>query len=260
MQEQSWESILEELFHLLGLSSKEAVVYRTLLEMGTSDVASLVTRTGLKRGITYTVLYSLARQKLVKQLTKNKKTTFQAEHPKSLLDMMNRQKNQMEHLEENIHSLYPKLSSMYKLSVGKPSVRYFEGEDGILEVFEDIYAPKKDIVYGCVDLEKADRSFPSYIMKRLIPKRIKNGVQAHSIIGDSKNARTLQKQDSKQLRTSILIDKKDYPLPAEIDIYEDKVAMLSFVKGEFIGVIIENADIAESLRSIFRLAFGSTSK
>ena len=51
------------------------------------------------------------------------------------------------------------------------------------------------------------------------------------------------------------MDKKTYPLPAEIDVYEDKVAMLSFAKGQFVGLLIQNKDIATSLKTIFKLAF-----
>ena len=65
----------------------------------------------------------------------------------------------------------------------------------------------------------------------------------------------LSKRDKKQLRESVLLDKKTYPLPAEIDVYEDKVAMLSFAKGQFVGLLIQNKDIATSLKTIFKLAF-----
>ncbi len=85
--------------------------------------------------------------------------------------------------------------------------------------------------------------------------RMKNRVTAYSLIADSPQARGVKKNDKTQLRKSILIDKKKYPLPAEIDVYEEKIAMLSFNKGEFVGIIVENKDLAESLRSIFKLSF-----
>ena len=51
------------------------------------------------------------------------------------------------------------------------------------------------------------------------------------------------------------MNKSTDPLPAEIDVYEDKIALLSFTKGKFVGILIQNQDIATSLKTIFKLAF-----
>ncbi len=77
---------------------------------------------------------------------------------------------------------------------------------------------------------------------------------ALTFFGDSPVAKELQKNDATSYRESFLLDKEEYPMPAEIDIYQDRVAMLSFKKGEFLGLVIENEDFAQSLRSIFKLA------
>lgn len=45
----------------------------------------------------------------------------------------------------------------------------------------------------------------------------------------------------------------EYTAPVEIDIYGDKIALMSFGK-ELIGVIIESPQIARALKEIFLLA------
>ena len=255
MQKQTFSKILEPLFISLGLSEKEARIYRIILEIGQGKAGTVSTKSGLKRGITYATLYNLEKQGLVSQVVIKSKTHFRAEDPTKLLDLVDKKKDELKTLENSLKDIVPKLKSQYKLAVGKPTIRFFEGEEGIKAVFEDIYAPKKEPVYGCVDLEKADEAFPSFVLEKLIPKRVKNKLVAKALVADSPQAREIAKHDKEQLRETILIDKKKYPVPAEIDVYEDKIAMLSFKKGEFIGILIENKDLAESLKSIFKVAF-----
>ncbi len=250
-------SLSQSLLIGLGLSEKEANIYSKLLQIGEASVSHIIKESGLKRGITYAVLYKLEQMGLVIQLKRSGKTHFQVTDPQNLKSMVEQKKKEIDSLHHNLDYVMPGLVSQYKLAVNKPTVRYLEGQEGIREVFEDIYAPKTEGVYGCVDLEKADEVFPSYIMDKLIPKRVKNKLFAYSLIADSDMARLVQKNDDKQLRKSVLIDKKLYPLPAEIDVYGDKIAMLSLKKDEFVGLIIENADLAQTLRSIFKLAFST---
>ncbi len=234
-----------------GLSQKEARIYLYLLEKGPNKALTIFKDLGMKKGNTYALLEEL----IGKRLVIKKGTVFLPQTPLNVLSQIEEKTKSLENVLQNFKNLIPQLNSLYKRSSGKPTIRYFEGEEGIKSVFEDIYSPKKDIVFGCVDLEKADEVFPAYIIEKLIPKRIKNKVIVHSFVADSPQARKVAQKDRQQLRKTVLLDKNKYPFPAEIDIYKDKIAMLSFAKGEFIGLMIENHDFAESLKSVFRLAF-----
>lgn len=249
---------LELLFRHAGLSEKQAKLYRLLLLNGESRPSTLSKKSGLKRGNVYALLKDLAFRGLVTEFEKDKVTYFRPEPPEKLTALIEAREKEVAIAKSLAADLLPSLTSQWKTSVGKPVIRYYEGEAGIHEIFTDIYKPKNDNVYGCVDLEEADRAFPEHILKTLIPLRIKNKVVAYSLIADSPQARLVATQDAIHLRKTILVDKKELPLPAEIDVYEDKIAMLSFAKGEFIGILIENKDFAQSLRSIFRKAFGET--
>ncbi|MFA9288746.1 MAG: TrmB family transcriptional regulator [Weeksellaceae bacterium] len=255
MKSNTSKKSLEPLLSALGFTDKETDIYMLLLKLGEAPAATIITQTKLKRGIVYAALASLEKLQLITTQTKDKKTYFRIEHPSQLLRVTKQKVEEAQVLSAGLQKLLPDLSSQYKLAVGKPTIQYFEGEEGIKEVFEDIYAPKDDIVWGAVDFEASDEAVPSYIVDKLIPKRIKNKLWAYSFFADSPQSRKLKGVDRKSYRKCILVDKKKYPLPAEIDVYEDKVAMLSFEKGEFIGLLIENKAFAQTLRSIFKLAF-----
>lgn len=249
---------LELLFRHAGLSEKQAKLYRILLADGEQRPAFLSRKSGIKRGNTYALLRDLKLRGLVTEFEKSKITYFRPEPPEKLAALIDAREKNVGIAKLLARDLLPRLNSQWKTSVGRPVVRYFEGETGIHDVFADIYAPKKDIVYGCVDLEVADAAFPKHIIKDLIPLRIRNKVTAYSLVADSPQTRAIAAKDEVQLRKTVLVDKKEYPLPAEIDVYEDKIAMLSFEKGEFIGVIIQHGAFAQSLKSIFRRNFRTT--
>lgn len=245
---------LELLLISAGFSKKEAKIYLYLLEKGPSKALEVFRVLKMKKGNTYALLNKLVKKGFVTK----RKTKFIPQSPQIIFYQLEEKTEAISNNLDNFKTLLPKLNSLYKLSIGKPTIRYFEGEEGLREVFDDVYAPGEKEIYGCVDLEKVDQVFPEYIVSKLIPKRIKNKLKAISFVAKSNQAKEIAKKDKEHLRETTLLDKKKYPLPAEIDVYEDKIAMLTFAKGEFVGLLIENRDLAESLRSVFKLAFRKT--
>lgn len=249
---------LELLFRHAGLSEKQAKLYRLLLADGEARPSSLSKKSGLKRGNVYALLHDLSFRGLITEFEKEKVTYFRPEPPERLTALIEARKKDAAIAGELAADLLHGLNRQYTMAVGKPTIRYFEGEEGIHEVFSDIYAPKKEPVWGCVDLEVAHEAFPEHITKTLIPLRVKHNVFANSLVADSPTSRAIQSEDAKQLRRTVLVNKKIHPLPAEIDVYEDKIAMLSFEKGKFVGILIQNQAFATTLKSVLALTFASS--
>ena len=76
------------IFKKLGLSDKEAHVYLSLLEHGTSSVRSLAASTKLNRGTTYDILKKLREVGLASFFHKNTKQHFVAEDPEKILKLL----------------------------------------------------------------------------------------------------------------------------------------------------------------------------
>lgn len=239
---------------IFGLTKKETSIYELLLKEGTLPVMTIIKKSGYKRGIVYKSLYSLQAKGLVTKEILGKKIHFTPQSPTKLTVLAEQAFESVQRAKVEMQTLLPNLVKDYIHSVERPVVLQYEGKEGLQEVFEDVYAPKNEPVYGCVDLEHASEALSQQIPKRLIPLRIRNRVQAKTFIGESPTARKVQGLDTKQLRESVLLNKTDYPLPAEIDVYEDKVALMSFAQNEFVGLIIQNQDIATSIKSIFKFA------
>lgn len=251
-----YKNVLED----SGLKPGEAEIYDILLQFGDSPASQLTSKTKLKRGMIYKFLDDLKQRGLVSSYSKGRKTQFRAEHPYKIMETIENNIKSAEYQKISLESVLPKLAESYNQKETRPTVSYYEGITGIRKVFQDIYAPKEEPVYGCVDLEISDKALPQHVVKDLIPLRIRNSVKAISFVANSDLSKRIQKKDAESLRKSVLLDKKEFPVPAEIDVYEDKVALLSFQKGEFAGILIQNKDIATTLKTIFKIAFSKFEK
>lgn len=248
---------LELLFRHAGLSEKQAKLYRILLSDGEQRPAFLSRKSGIKRGNTYALLRDLKLRGLVTEFEKGKITYFRPEPPSKLLELIAGREKDI-HIARDIASdMVPRLTSQWKTAINRPIVQLYEGKEGMERVFEDIYGPKggDKTVWGCVDIERVHVEFPKKLEKKLIPMRKKHKWIAKSLFTDNAGGHALKARDTKELRESYLVDGGKYPLPAELDIYDDKISLLSFEQGEFVGLIIQNEPFAQTLRSIFKLAY-----
>jgi sugar-specific transcriptional regulator TrmB len=201
------------------------------------------------------VLHSLEKKGLITTFKKQRKTYFRAESPNKVLTLLEQRSVEVNQAKTSFAKILPKLTSAYKMTIGKPAVRYFEGEEGVKEVFTEVYQTKDKIVWGCVDIDRAEEGLKNYIIPNLLPLRLKQKSWSYSLTADTPTARVKKKDDAKELRKQVFLDPKKYPLPAEIDVYEDKIAMMNFRQGDFIGLVVEDRDFAQSLKSIFQFVF-----
>ena len=251
------KSPLEATLVKAGLSSEEAEIYLDLLEHGAETASQIATHTTVKRTYVYKLVEGLLEKGLVREVKDGRTTKFEPNSPDHLLGLVEAKKYELSSAERELEAALRSLKDKYSSVEAKPVITYFEGEPGIRKVFKDIYGPKESVVWGCVDLEESDKAVPGYIIKDLIPLRVKNKVFAKSFIANSEQGRIVHSKDGQSLRESVLLDKNEYPLPAEIDVYDDKIALLGFEKNQFVGVLIQNKALATSLKSIFKLAFDS---
>jgi len=242
---------LELLLISAGLNKKEAQIYLYLLEKGPTKALTIFEKLKMKKGNTYALLEKLTQKGFILK----KGPLFSPNPPQTIFFQLEEKAEMLNNSLNNFKSLLPKLNSMYKLSLGKPTIRYYEGKEGLVEVFKDVYSPKTKPVYGAVDADKIEEIFLGLSEGKLIPTRLKTGLKVKVLFNDTPLAQKLHQMDKKQLRESILLDKEKYPLPAEIESYEDKVALMSFKKGDFLGLIIENEEFALTLRSILKFLF-----
>ncbi len=228
---------------LSGLDKKDAAGYLALLELGEATMSQLVRKSRLKRTTLYHVIETLKARGLASTTRKGKKTYYVAEDPRKLLE-------QADDNRRNLERMLPELLSVTHGSAAKPKVRYFEGADGIKEVYKDILRfpdQKMQAWLGGTIINTVDKTF---IEDYYIPKRIEKKIWAEVIASDTPAGRTFKSKDITSLRRTRLLDPKRFPLSIEINLYgSDRIGFMS--TEDQLGLIIESKAIADTLRSIF---------
>ena len=112
--------VLEE----FGLNKNESAVYLSLLQLGQSSVLTIARQTAFKRPTVYLILDSLIEKGLAVVVPKEKKKLFLALSPDRLEEELARKINL-------IRQALPELSALYRSETAKPSIKFFESNEGI---------------------------------------------------------------------------------------------------------------------------------
>ncbi|MEX1112231.1 MAG: helix-turn-helix domain-containing protein [Candidatus Andersenbacteria bacterium] len=241
----------------LGLKDKEAAVYLACLELGPSPVQQVSRKARVVRATTYVILESLMHMGLVTKFKEGKKTLFSAEPPRQLKRLLEKQKEELGEKEYHLDDVLPELQMIMKSGEGKPSVRYFEGIEGLNAIRREMlmYSKPDDTWYNFTPIDYLDsvlqKEQDSYYKQRNA-KRIKS-----KTIFLSKSP-TVKKQilsayENKLIEQRYLSADKS-PVTSGLTVYRDRIAIGSFA-GRLGGVVIESEPMANMMRRLFELAW-----
>lgn len=241
--------MLTSLFQKLGLTDKEAKIYLANLEIGSSPVSKIASKAKINRVTTYDILEKLIKKGLINFIVRAKVKYFTATDPELVV-------NEFKKRSEELQKALPDLKRLHGDTV-HPRVRYFEGVEGIKNIYTDTLTSKTEILNYCNS--KQIRAFwPGYDIE-YVKERAKNGIFLKGIAPEDEYGHQVQNQDKDNNREIRLISKEKFNFSNEINIYDDKVAIISS-KDELIGMIIESHEIAETQRSIFKMVWEFSSK
>ena len=153
---------------------------------------------------------------------------------------------------QSLEQVLPEIEQLGLSHKTIPQVTVYEGKKGLIRVMEDTLTSSMDLLcWGDVKLASTtilDDYYPTYIRKKVAKKLWVRGIVSYDREGVE-----FKKRGEKELRELYLVPKEKFPFLNEINIYEDKVAIIAHA--DLVGVIIRNKNIADTQRSIFRLAF-----
>ena len=249
------KKVLEE----LGLSDKESRVYLSLLELGPSPVQKIAQKADVNRVTAYVNLEALSKLGLVSTVEKGKKTLFSAEPPEQLESLIGKKEAELQRKKRELLDALPELKNIFRYAGERPVVKFYEGIEGLLAVREDYLRSvrKNETTLGMMSLDTLFETFPSY-EKDATKRRIEKGVRSKIIYtkkdGPIKNATSPQ-----MLREARFVPTEKFPITCDIAIYSKNKISIESYKNK-IGVIIEDDDIANTLKVIFNLAWEDAEK
>ncbi|KKR21244.1 MAG: Transcriptional regulator, TrmB [Candidatus Moranbacteria bacterium GW2011_GWA2_39_41] len=234
--------IIEDLIKI-GLDKKEAQLYLCLLELGETNLARISQKSNIKRTTCYDIVESLKNKGLISVTTRKKRVYYVAEDPRK----MERQLEEKKHV---LNSILPQLLSVANFIDKKPAIRYFEGTEGIKDVFRDTLNFPKQEILAWVSEEAVEHFDINWLWNFYVTKRAEKKIWSRSIAPDVPYLKNVKTFDQAHLRQSRLISSKDFPFQVEINLYSnDRIGIMSF--REKFGLIIESKQIYTTLKSIF---------
>ena len=236
----------------LGLTEEEAKVYMAVLELGGSYVSAIAKKAGVHRVSCYHTLDNLVKKGIVSTFTKNNMKYFAVESPRILV-------NQTEERFQKAQKLLPELLSITNALAYKPKIQYYEGMQGIKNIFEDTLSAKEELL-GYTNLTDLPKVIPEDYLRDYVKRKMKKNIKTRMLSPISKDALTYLKRYYPKGFDPILVEiffvnPKEYMFEYEINIYGNRVSVVSLNPDELMGLIIESPVYAKTQRSIFNLAW-----
>ncbi len=229
-----------------GLDKKAGKIYLTLLELGESNLSTILKKTGIKRTTAYDVLNDLRNRGLVAFTKLGKRTHYVAEDPHAI-------GTHIEDSKKKFNQILPELLSISNAILKKPKIRYYEGVEGMRQVYEDTLKYPDQELLGWVS-EKALSVLGKKFLYSYLASRMQKKIWVRAIATETSEMAKYAEEDVSSLRKTRLVAKDDFPFEVEVNLYGKRnIAIMSFEE-EF-GMIIESEKMWKTLKSIFEMGW-----
>jgi len=246
----------------IGLSDKAALVYAAVLELGVAYPSKVSQITKLNRTTVYHILTDLSIKGLITEIERKNKLCYQIEKPDRLIAYTKKQAQLAEDRAVRATKLLPEIQGLFATTPNKPRVRYFEGLDGVLTVFEDHVSEQKPYeMLAYSNVEELVKITPEKFAREYIKKKEKLGVTTRAIFPDTPFGHAYNQDIYGEVSKQTLVQARfipadQFPYEGEVTMYgKNKVSIINFQKDTLIGVIIEDQMIADMMRMVFELAW-----
>lgn len=236
---------LKEVLANIGLEEKEVSIYLAALELGPSPASEIAEKAKINRVSSYDIFEKLIQRGLISTYTQNNVRYFAATDP----DIM------MEDYQQKVLNLKVALPYLKQLkgAMDHPKVSYFEGFEAVKKLYIDSLSAQTEIL-NYADSKLVRIHWPNYD-KEYVMERVQRKIYLRGIAPRDSAGKKVMADDEAMHREIRLVDPKRFLFKNEINIYDDKVSIISFNNDKVLGMLIESGAIAETQRSIFKMAW-----
>ena len=232
------------------MTTKEKKVLASLYKIGDSTVAEVAKDTLINRTTLYPILEKLLSKGLISKISAEGRVVYQ---PISQEDFIQWTQRKEKEAQKQATSLSAWIHAQKKND--QPSlisdIKYFEGLEGVKSLYADTWRNNEEkLIYCITDYKSAYEKMGEFFEKEYFPERIKRGVHIKNILPESKIGHDKMKTAKEFLREMKFIKILE-DLDIEINVYDNKVAIVAFDKIHPSGILIKNAKIASAMKNIF---------
>jgi sugar-specific transcriptional regulator TrmB len=240
-----WNKLLKS----LGFSDSESTIYLTSLELGPAPVQDIAKKAGVSRVTTYAVIEDLTARGLMSSVQKGKRRLFAAESPERLVSFVHSRVNEMQATLKEVEASLEELKLAQRGE--KPVVKFFEGEEGVRAVIEEMIKNAAGRVYEIGNLDEFRRIVAEPKRKEFRRRLDKQKVRTQAIY-----LTKLEKPVHRTTTRARYLDHRVFDFGGDMVIFGNKIALAS-LRGKPIGVLIESDQLADTMRQVFNIAWSS---
>lgn len=240
----------------LGLDQKQADIYLACLEIGSGTIMDIAREGGIERTGIYYHIDELVRHGLIKSVNKGKRTVYLPSNPQKLQRILDQKIG-------TISVALPKLSDMFNDSRSKSDATYFQGEEGLIDLYEQLYDIAEEmknvdeyLIFGhSFDaMEALPNFFPKYIARR---SRLNLQTKIILPASEKPDKRVFAKMDDPLVRAKYSLHinqrkylEKKYDYPGTTLILGNYIATIDFKT--YYGTLTRNTTLAQTWRVFFQ--------
>lgn len=226
----------------LGLQEKEAGIYTAILMLGQGDISDISRKSGVRRTTVYQYLGDLEKKRLVAKTVRGKRTEYIPEKPERIVKMLESKRKQAE-------KILPELQSLFSRSSGRPNVRFYEGKEGMREIYREMTKTSQTL-WAVFSADAYNKVFSVRDGDEFIANIKERGGILKDLVEDTPEGREYVKMDlNKGFGGSKLLP-ENFEITSDVLVAGDKLAMNSMTR--LVGVIVENPEIAEMQRNFIK--------
>jgi sugar-specific transcriptional regulator TrmB len=236
---------INEILEEVGLNEKEARIYLALLNLGEATASRVSEISDINRITTYVILKALKEKGFCSVYDKNKIQYFKPIKPEQILGLLEEKK-------KKVSAILPLLKRKENLIQDKPELSIFEGKKGITSmldlILKDAEKTKEVFAYGNLTITEKLIEYQSLFWRKT---RLEKGIKISGVLDSIQDFEPRKEEKWKKL-SHIKVLKEISKINSYVLITSNLVGYLSF-KGELIGIVIRNKDIAEKEKFNFDL-------
>lgn len=226
----------------LGYTRNEAKVYLAALSLGESHASDIAQKVELPLSTVQTIANALHKEGLLNFYVRKRYKYWAAESPAHLLAKLKER-------EDMLRAALPRMEALRRMDKKKPHVKIFEGVDEIRLIYDDILETKQHIL-AIIPWDDWIRLLGRGFMEDFVERRVRHHLRIQLLIPHSAVATQLREHDSEELRETRYLP-EDVPIKTTTLIYGEKVAVISLNKKLPTAILIEDADVNETISAFF---------
>ena len=243
-----------ELLKNFDLNSKEGEIYLTLLQKGILSPLQLSRATLLNRTTIYRILEKLKQIGLVEEVLDEKRTKAKAISPDNFEMIVKQKESEIDKLKQTLPELKAQLTAIQGLASPETKVLYYRGQDGLKQLLWNTLNAENEIIgYGYMNWnDVVGKEFAEKLRQEVVlRKRYSREIQNSNSIDPLKTYTSVPSYD--KYYSGKKIPKEKIAIKHDTYIYNNVFAFSHFIKEEFFGIEIYNAEIVLTQRQIFEI-------